>query len=769
MPTDTQRSVKLRIVADAGTAKATLDDIASKADSIDGKRSSISVGVNSGTTKAQLDEIVAEADALGIKNIRFNVKADTASADRSMDETAAKADSLHRSLLGAALGITGFGDAATVASGDSSMFAKALGGLSLATGVLEPAMAGVVVAAGGLASGLAAAGVGAGIFGLVAKSAISEVTAEGAVLDATQKQLLKSVNDYKNGWQGFVNTAIPGIDKLMGSGLKLMPGVFRDMGQFLPPVETALGHIVDMLGKGLGSSFQQGFFKDLAVNSGPALEKLAVAIGHVIVGVEGILKAFMPVSQEMLSGLDKITAKFATWGQTLGSHSGFQSLMSMFKTETPLAVKTLQNLGVVILNVVKAMTGLDGVGNSKTLLQVLTPLSGVLASLTKNQDLDRLALYLLAAADAGKKLNNVFQGLSSGVTAVKNVSSAVSDFSKGFSDADQAASDATGMWGTFGGKISSFGSLIQQAALKMGLLRTATVEGTEAQEGLDVAMEANPIGLVIVGVAALAVGIYELSKHSKAFRDFWKDAWKDIKDAFDDAFNWIKSHWATILVALTGPVGLAVVAIVKRWTAIKNGFTDLFNHIKQAWPTIVQVLESPINLVVGFFEKLPGRIMGALGNLPGLFKTLGVNAIIGLWNGILSLGDWLWGQIQNFVSTYITGPFKAILHIFSPSRVFHGFGENIVQGLAEGITGRSGVAVAATTGLARAVSAAFNPQLSVSAGAAAAAAGRGGTVNVTNHIQVSGVVGDAGSTGREIGKALNEYLRQTGQVQLVGF
>ena len=62
MATDstTTKSVKLRIVADAGTAQATLDDIASKADSIDGKTSSLRVNINSGTTKADLDAISAE-------------------------------------------------------------------------------------------------------------------------------------------------------------------------------------------------------------------------------------------------------------------------------------------------------------------------------------------------------------------------------------------------------------------------------------------------------------------------------------------------------------------------------------------------------------------------------------------------------------------------------------------------------------------------------------------------------------------------------------
>jgi hypothetical protein len=42
------------------------------------------------------------------------------------------------------------------------------------------------------------------------------------------------------------------------------------------------------------------------------------------------------------------------------------------------------------------------------------------------------------------------------------------------------------------------------------------------------------------------------------------------------------------------------------------------------------------------------------------------------------------------------------------------------------------------------------------------------TYNIQPNITVTGVVGDPGATGREIAEALNTYLRQTGQPQLVG-
>ena len=100
----------------------------------------------------------------------------------------------------------------------------------------------------------------------------------------------------------------------------------------------------------------------------------------------------------MLTWVEQATVKFREWGTTLTAHTGFQSLMQTFRTETPQAVEILKNLGVVLVNVGKAMFGLSTFGNSKSAAAALMPLSGVLASLSKNTDLVRIA----AVPDGGR-------------------------------------------------------------------------------------------------------------------------------------------------------------------------------------------------------------------------------------------------------------------------------------------------------------------------------------------------------------------------------
>ena len=65
-------------------------------------------------------------------------------------------------------------------------------------------------------------------------------------------------------------------------------------------------------------------------------------------------------------------------------------------------------------------------------------------------------------------------------------------------------------------------------------------------------------------------------------------------------------------------------------------------------------------------------------------KTIGINIIKGLWNGIVGAGSWLWGKIKGFCSD-IVDRFKKSLGIHSPSKIFADVvGSNIAYGIAEG-------------------------------------------------------------------------------------
>ena len=66
-------------------------------------------------------------------------------------------------------------------------------------------------------------------------------------------------------------------------------------------------------------------------------------------------------------------------------------------------------------------------------------------------------------------------------------------------------------------------------------------------------------------------------------------------------------------------------------------------------------------------------------------KSIGEELVNGIWAGISRLGGWLQSQLAAWIETNITGKFRTVLGIHSASTLFHSFGKNTVQGLADGI------------------------------------------------------------------------------------
>jgi hypothetical protein len=500
---------------------------------------------------------------------------------------------------------------------------------------------------------------------------------------------------------------------------------------FLGPVEGALRGVVSMVSKGLNSQGFTSFIHMMQVNAGPMITKFAVAIGHVVVGIGGILRAFMPMAQQMGSGLDSITAKFAKWGSTLSGHSGFASLMSMFKSETPLAIATLKNLAGAVKIVVSQMAGMSTVSNSKGLLQVLAPMSKfVLDVLKAHPALVNLVLYLKMASDAGGKLGKTFSGLSAAFKGIsgsigifKSGASALQDFNAGFSNSAAAASSATGAWGTFGGKISSLSSSISSmgspvasfvsgytaklgeaiAATGTWIAEHAVAAGTFIGENIAMAASATAafiaenaatLGLV-AGIAALVAGIVFLATH-------WKTVWKDIKLGVADAVGFIKAHWKLLPAIFLGPLGIVATIVLSNFGRIKQYAMDLVSGVRgilnwfgrlpglfMGWfDNAANAVYSASMRMISFVRTIPGRILAGLADLGSMLFSLGEHAISSLISGLGSMMGGLISKAESWghdIANAIGSPFG--IHFSEPSEASKMItaGRRIALGLGTGM------------------------------------------------------------------------------------
>ena len=157
--------------------------------------------------------------------------------------------------------------------------------------------------------------------------------------------------------------------------------------------------------------------------------------------------------------------------------------------------------------------------------------------------------------------------------------------------------------------------LVANAAMKAyaaasAIVKAATAAWTAVQWLLNAALNANPIGLIIIALAALAAGIYLAYTRSQTFRNIVTAAMEAVKDAiqsvdraFDavlsaarSAFNWVVDHWKLALFAF-GPIGAAVYLIATNFDKIKSAAEGAFNFITRNMQKVLDAVQSLLDLL----------------------------------------------------------------------------------------------------------------------------------------------------------------------------
>ena len=155
---------------------------------------------------------------------------------------------------------------------------------------------------------------------------------------------------------------------------------------------------------------------------------------------------------------------------------------------------------------------------------------------------------------------------------------------------------------------SVVGMVAQRVA--MVAVRTATIAWTAVQWLLNVALTANPIGLVIVAIVALIAVIVLIATKTTWFQT----AWKAMVKAIGIAWDWIKAR---------------VIEGFKGWIAIVTLVIDWFKRLG------ARIL-SDIGKAVAFIIGLPDKIKSAFANLAAIISApfrAAFNKIASLWNG----------------------------------------------------------------------------------------------------------------------------------------
>jgi TP901 family phage tail tape measure protein len=159
----------------------------------------------------------------------------------------------------------------------------------------------------------------------------------------------------------------------------------------------------------------------------------------------------------------------------------------------------------------------------------------------------------------------------------------------------------------------------------------ATKLFTAVMEALGVAEDANPIGLIIVAIIALAAGFAYLWTHSAAFRGFWIDLWHGIQTVVGVVVHALETAFHAVVSAFE----TAWDAVVRAWNAARNAFTTAGTAIMNAW-----------NAVMGFFSMIGHALATAAGAV--------AHAFVVAFDAIAGAATWLWNTILHPIFTVIS-------------------------------------------------------------------------------------------------------------------
>lgn len=222
--------------------------------------------------------------------------------------------------------------------------------------------------------------------------------------------------------------------------------------------------------------------------------------------------------------------------------------------------------------------------------------------------------------------------------------------------------------------------------------------------------------------------------------------------------------------ALVGGVARAIIQAITGMVSVIAGIVGTIASVIAA---VVAVFNGGSGQIGDALRAIPRAVIAAFDGMPGQMLKLGGDIIAGLARGIAGAAGQAVAALSG-VASGLVGKFTGLLGIKSPSRVFAGFGENVMQGLGQGIGGGLGAVLSemgsagsalARTGAAALTSASMAmaaPAMASPAGGAGAAGGGG--MNVTIHITIQAPSGDPAAIAQAVRGAAPDLARQLGSL-----
>ena len=335
----------------------------------------------------------------------------------------------------------------------------------------------------------------------------AELQSKGQITaDMAVKALLNMQDKYKDATENFAGT-IGGMERTLNSRMPAIIAAFRD------PIDKMKNPFLGKVSEWVADKSTEDKFKTLGEHAAKGLETISNAFAKVFNMGDGTdkLNSFM---DKMIEWVDRMSEKIAKNAPKIASFfvelkKGLGYIIEIGKAFGEGVWEATKGIVEGIAGAFKALTG-----NSKKSKEPIKGVSGALGEIAKHKEVIKTVGELFVGYFAAKKVASGVMAVVGAINAMKN------------------------------------STLVMAAAQKIA---------TAAQWALNIAMNANPIGLIVIAITAAITAFTLLYKHNKKFKKFVDDLAKNAKKAFDNIVKWFKDI----------PKNLK-----KTWENIKDGAKD---------------------------------------------------------------------------------------------------------------------------------------------------------------------------------------------------
>jgi murein DD-endopeptidase MepM/ murein hydrolase activator NlpD len=624
---------KATITADSAKASAQIKALRTE---MRGLSEDVKINADDSQAVARIAEIKTELATLGDARAKLNVDSSLASA--------------HVKALQAQLAVFD-GKTATAdvkvrgADGVNFMF-RGVSNLTTAivglAPVAVPALAAVAAGVGTIGTAALAAGGAAGIWGGVMQGALAQYKKDVQAISklnaglgsdpVKNRQIRSQINDIMAGWSGaerqfdrlkgsftdafaaLVHASGPATFGVLNAGMRGLIGLMPRLSPIINSTGRAIAGLVSELTDFTRTRRFQSIL-DFFLTFGPsAITHFGHIAGNILLGVFNLFAGFAPHGANFLRTFENMSASFARWSAGFGKSGGFQKFMGYAQRVLPEVRDLFLNLTEFVGKFIVALGPLAGI----ELRLVTMFLEGL-------NNLPPRVLTALAFAITG-----VVLGLKAWELGTKAVT----------------------IW--------------NNAA------KVASVAWAGAQWLLNAAMTANPIGLVVVAIAALVGGFILAYRKSETFRNIVQGAMDGVKNAaaavtrwftrsfvpfftdtipgaFRATVNWVQRRWGDLKDLLTGPITAAKDAIGRVVDKVHDIFVTVKNFMLRGfrgeWNLVKGVFTGPVQGA----RDLIGRLVDKVHDIFVAVKNFMMRGFRAEWAGVKAV---------------FTGPIQAVVDVF---------------------------------------------------------------------------------------------------------